>query len=81
MLLFCENEEWTEAQMGNKKNQESLPHKKKAQMLEDNAVAHQKYWESLPLEKKAKILEDKVKVQKKYQKSLPPKKKAKNFGR
>jgi hypothetical protein len=40
------------------KYQESLPLKKKAQILGDDAVAHQKYQESLPLKEKTRILED-----------------------
>ncbi len=58
---------------------ESLPPKKKDQVLEDDAAAHQKYRESLPLEKKAQILEDDAVVHQKYQESLPPKKNL-NFG-
>jgi hypothetical protein len=57
-----------------KKYQESLPPKKKARILEDNAVAHKQYQESLPLVKKALILEDKVKAQKKSGSSSLPKK-------
>ena len=37
---------------------ESLPPKKKTQILEDDAVAHQKYQESLPPKEKTQILED-----------------------
>jgi hypothetical protein len=59
------------------KYRESLPPKKKAQTLEDDATAHQhqKYQESFPLEKKAKILEDDAVAHQKYQKTLPPKEK------
>jgi hypothetical protein len=59
------------------KYRESLPPKKKAQILEDDATAHQhqKYQESLPLEKKAQILEGDAVAHQKYQESLPPKEK------
>jgi hypothetical protein len=53
---------------------ECLPPKKKSQVLEDDAAAHQKYRESLPLEKKAQIVEDDAVAHQKYQESLPPKK-------
>ncbi len=59
------------------KYRESLPPKKKAQILGDDATAHQhqKYKKSLPLEKKAQILEGDAVAHQKYQESLPPKKK------
>ncbi len=61
------------------KYRESLPPKKKAQILEDDATAHQhrKYQESFPLEKKAQILEEDAVAHQKYQESLPPKEKPK----
>ncbi len=64
------------------KYQESLPPKKKAQIFEDDATAHQhqKYQESVPLEKKAQILEDDAMAHQKYQESLLPKEKNPNFG-
>jgi hypothetical protein len=49
-----------------KKNWESLPPEKKAQLLEDDAVAHQKYRESLPPKKKARISEDDAAAHQKY---------------
>ncbi len=76
VLLFWENKEWGSANGQWKKCEESLPPKKKAQNLEDNAVAHQKFQESLPFEKQAQILEDNAVAHKKYQESLPLEKKA-----
>jgi hypothetical protein len=58
-----------------KKYWESLPPEKKAQFLEDEAVAHQKYWESLPLKNKAWILKDNAAAHQKYRESLPLEKK------
>jgi hypothetical protein len=48
------------------KYRESLPLKKKAQILEDDAVAHQKHQESLPPEKKAQILENNAAAHQKH---------------
>jgi hypothetical protein len=58
---------------------DSLPPKKKDQVLEDDAAAHQKYQESFPLEKKAQILEDDAVVHKKIP-GVPPSPKKINFG-
>jgi hypothetical protein len=55
---------------------ESLPPKKKAQILENNAAAHQKYQESLSPKKKTHILEDNAAAHQKHRESLPHKKKA-----
>jgi hypothetical protein len=54
----------------------SFPPKEKAQILEDDALAHQKYWESLPPKEKAQILEDNAAAHQKYLESLPLKEKA-----
>jgi hypothetical protein len=59
-----------------KKYQESTPPKKKAQILEDDAAAHQKYRESLSSEKKAQIMANDAAEHKKYQESLSPEEKA-----
>ncbi len=45
---------------------ESLPPKKKTQILEDDAAAHQKYWESFPSKRKAQILEDNAAAHQKH---------------